>query len=194
MARAINDTEEDEEALQIGRLLGKADKSLLKNLDKISKQKNKKKSEIVKEALDLYQKLQMMEGLDSKTLFAGFMFWQEMMKSSVEFLASLSPIFSTNLVQSQLALLSQFMAQQQQQQAQAEEIEAPASNDPMKMTLEQMRMNLMQQLLNMIMNMMSNISLPSGNGGFNSQGAKTNLNQLLNQQKQTSSIPVEVVE
>jgi len=189
MSRAVEQNEQ-EEALAIGRLLGKANKDVLKTLEQLSKQKRKKKSEIVKEAIEFYEKLQTLDGLDAKTLFAGFMFWKEVMQMGVEFLASLSPIFSTNLVQSQLALLSQFMQKQQTQEEQTHQIE----EDPYKATLEQMRMNLLQQIMNIILNMISGLQFPGQTqlGGLNKP--KTTLTDLVNQQKQTSNIPVEIIE
>jgi len=191
MSRAI-EKDEQEEALQIGRVLGKADKDLLKKLDQIAKAKKKKKSEIVKEAIELYDKLQMLDGLDSRTLMAGFFFWKEMMEMSIESLAKLAPIYSSNLVQSQMDMIAQIIERlnQTRQQQEQQQPSAPATEDPTKAVVENIRATLLQKVLEILTNTLVNMPL----GGISSLNNLNQLSSSTQSAQTTSEVPIEIIE
>jgi len=182
--------DEQEEALAVGRVLGKADKDFIKKLDLISKQKKKKKSEIVKEAIELYEKLEMLQGLDSKSLMAGFLFWRELMEMGIESLAKLSPIYSSALVQAQMQTIAQVLENANRIRQEQQQSPSPSNTeDPTKSIIDNVRATLLQKVLDLVMNMMANTTL--------SPTAPTqNLSQLSsNSQSQSSSqeVPIEVI-
>ena len=181
MSKAVN--EEDEE-MQLGRVLARASKDTTKKLEKLAKSQGKKKTDIVKEALDLYEKFGNLENLDGRTLMAGLLFWREVMQMNIEMFASISPIFSNALVRNEIAMLQNMMQmmreQQQQQDVQQQE---PASE--MSDVLQNMRAMLMQKMMETMMNMMGNI-LPGGGGLLPSS------NNAIQQNSEVNDIPVEV--
>jgi len=183
--------DDQEEALQIGRTLGKVDKDTLKRLEQIAKAKKKKKSEIVKEAIELYDKLQMLDGLDSRTLMAGFFFWKEMMEMSIESLAKLAPIYSSNLVQSQMEMIAQIVDRlnQMRQQEASQQSTAQPTEDPTKSIIENIRATLLQKVLDVLMNIMTNTTLSP-------LASTQNFNQLTSTQttQSTTEVPIEIIE
>ena len=186
----VTEKDEQEEALAIGRLLGKADKDVLKIIDELAKQKKKKKSEIVKEAIEYYQMFQLFDGLDARSLFAGFLFWRNLMEMAINDLAKLAPIYSSTLVQTQMQTIAQVletanrMREQQQQTTQA-----PTQEDPTKAVIENMRMTILQKIVELLTNTLMNMTISP-------MTSTQNLNQLSSStqtQSSSSQVPIEII-
>ena len=182
----VSEKDEQEEALAIGRLLGKADKDLLKAIDQLAKQKKTKKSEIIKEALEYYQMFQLFEGLDGKTLFAGFMFWRNLMDMAINDLAKLAPIYSSTLVQTQMQTIAQVLETANKlREQQTQQSSAPATEEPTKSIIDNVRATLLQKVVELLTNTLTNMTL--------SPTAQTQNQSQLSSSAQTQNVPIEIL-
>ena len=200
MSKKQEDKEEEDientnldEQMYIGRVLARAGSNTLKKLETLAKTKKKKKSDIVKEAVDLYERLEFIENLDGKTLLAGLMFWKEVMGMTTELLASLSPIFSSALVRNEVTMLQEMLANIKPPEPQELPKNLPENPDPMADMMNTMKMNLMKNIMKMVMDMMTGL-VRTPNGGFNQQSTTTLTDLMNSQSTNKQNVKVEIDE
>jgi len=92
-----------------------------------------------------------MEGLDSKTLLAGMKFWEKVLGMAIGSLASLAPIFNSQMMMMQIQTATQLMQRLEEMKGESEQQQDQKAAIPDEMT-NQLRMMMM----NLVMNMLSN--------------------------------------
>lgn len=141
-----------EEDLEVGRQLGGLAKAGfdVKRLKEIARRRRKKVSEILAEAIDLYEMVYLMENVDPKCLASGLQLAEHLMLYSTRILSETSKIYSSEMVQHVLQSYAVAMSQssQQQQQSQTQALN-PLGN---------MIMSLMTSLLNILTPLLSTVS------------------------------------
>ncbi|GAY26109.1 hypothetical protein ATG_13120 [Desulfurococcaceae archaeon AG1] len=108
-----------EEDLEVGRLIGGAARrspevaARLKELRKLTK---KKSSDILAEALDVYEMYMLMRDIDPKSFAAALSFFNYMLKTSVGLVAQLIPILSSEFINSYLSSVQQFLSEKSEEE------------------------------------------------------------------------------
>jgi len=101
-----------EEEFSIGRAVGGTTKRYpevtekLKELRKITK---KKSSDIIKEALEIYELYSLFRDIDPKSFTAAISFINYMLKTSVELVASMIPILGSGFMRSYFESVKEFI-------------------------------------------------------------------------------------
>jgi hypothetical protein len=89
-----------EDALEIGRVLGGSTKrsDVAKRIREIAKQKGKKPSEIVEEAISIYEMMNMMSNIDSRCLVVGLQLANKVLENAVSVLSNVAKLFTSEMV------------------------------------------------------------------------------------------------
>jgi hypothetical protein len=89
-----------EEALEIGRVLGGSTKrsDVAKRIREIAKQKGKKPSEIIEEAITAYEMMDMMSNVDSRCLIIGLQLANKVLENAVGVLSNVAKLFTSEMV------------------------------------------------------------------------------------------------
>ncbi|MEM2158378.1 MAG: hypothetical protein QXO72_05135 [Sulfolobales archaeon] len=145
-----------EEDMEVGRQLGGLARAgfNVKKVKEIAKRRNKKVSEVLIEALELYDIVDTFEDVDPRCLAVGLKLAEHLMMYTTRLLVESSKVYSTEMVQhvvqSYAAALNQYAQQQSMQQAQA----ASAVQNPMAALMAP----LMTQLMSMITNLITSLT------------------------------------
>jgi len=154
---------EEEKALRVGRLLAtvaKKDRDLYESVKAVARRKGKKVSEVLTEALEIWQLYSTLEEVDPKALVAAIYFVKDMMKFTVSLLAEVGTVFVSDFIQSQLEAVQELAAQYRQTQPQMQASatqsggERPSVADQMK---EAVKMQLYNALLPLLINTLNNL-------------------------------------
>jgi hypothetical protein len=89
-----------EEAMEIGRVLGGSTKrsDVAKRIREIAKQKGKKPSEIIEEAISIYEMMDMMSNVDSRCLVVGLQLANKVLENAVSVLSNVAKLFTSEMV------------------------------------------------------------------------------------------------
>lgn len=146
-----------EEDLEVGRQLGGLAKAGfdVRRLKEIARKRRKKVSEVLAEAISLYEMVYLMENVDPKCLAAGLQIAEHLMLYSTRILSEASKIYSSEMVQHVLQSYAAAVSQSHQPppQQQTQQSEAPALN-PLATVIT----TLATSLMNAITPLLANIS------------------------------------
>lgn len=142
-----------EEDLEVGRQLGGLAKAGfdVRRLKEIARKRRKKVSEVLAEAISLYEMVYLMENVDPKCLAAGLQIAEHLMLYSTRILSEASKIYSSEMVQHVLQSYAAAVSQSHQPppQTQTQQAEAPTLNPltSLVMTLTTSLMNALTPLI-----------------------------------------------
>jgi hypothetical protein len=89
-----------EEALEVGRILGGSTKrsDVAKRIREIAKQKGKKPSEIIEEAITVYEMVENFANIDARCLIAGLQLANKVLENAVSVLTNVAKLFTSEMV------------------------------------------------------------------------------------------------
>jgi len=89
-----------EEAMEIGRVLGGSTKrsDVARRIKELARQKSKKPSEIIEEAISAYEMLDMMSHVDSRCLVIGLQLANKVLENAVTVLSNVAKLFTSEMV------------------------------------------------------------------------------------------------
>jgi hypothetical protein len=157
-----------EEELELGRILGGASKrgKVAERVRELAKLKGKKPSEIVEEAIEIYDMVENLALVDSKCLMLGLALTKKLLIMSTETIANVAKLFTSELAQQYLgALLSATQSKSESSQI----------GQDLKQQLAPLVSTTMSLMLNLITSLMNSLT-----------GAK-----LTQQQQQLQGVKIE---
>jgi hypothetical protein len=89
-----------EEALEVGRILGGTTKrsSIAQRIKEIAKTRNKKPSEVIEEAITVYEMVENFENIDARCLIVGLQFANKVLENAVNVLGNVAKLFTSEMV------------------------------------------------------------------------------------------------
>jgi hypothetical protein len=89
-----------EEAMEIGRVLGGSTKrsDVAKRIREIAKSKGKKPSEIIEEAITVYEMIENYASVDARCLIVGLQFANKVLENAVNVLGNVAKLFTSEMV------------------------------------------------------------------------------------------------
>jgi len=144
-----------EEELELGRILGGASKrgKVAERVRELAKLKGKKPSEIVEEAIEIYDMVENLALVDSKCLMLGLALTKKLLIMSTETIANVAKLFTSELAQQYLgALLS---ATQSKSESKSE---SPQIEQDLKQQLAPLVSTTMSLMLNLITSLMNSLT------------------------------------
>jgi len=143
----------DEESFSAGRLLGvvaRRDPELYERLKIYAEQQGMKPTDIVYDALQLYDEFLTLSAVDAKGLVAALKLLDHLFKRLMQMMLTLNQYFTSEFFTQQIEIMHNLRQQQVQQQQQAEK----SKRQELK---EQLVMNIMNMVFTMLSNVMMNM-------------------------------------
>ena len=146
------------EELELGRVLGGLGKAGFdtKRIRELAKKKKKRVSEVLAEALELYETVSTLEGVDSKCLGVGLALAEHLLTYATRILSEVSRVYTTDMVQHYLGVMAKTLTAQSETSAPETTTQTPTvPTPPDPRTLV---MNMVTPLLTMLVNLVSKVA------------------------------------
>lgn len=160
--------EEREEEFETGRrlaLVARRNRELYESVKMVARQRGKKVSDVMEEALKLWHMYATLEEVDPKALVAGIAFVEHMLDFAIRVLANIGAVFTSEFIQSQLETIAQLRASATPQTPTPQEkpSEKPSVSETLK---EQLRLQLQSSMIPIVIGilkqMLANLSKTTG--------------------------------
>jgi len=168
----------DEESFSAGRLLGvvaRRDPELYERLKIYAEQQGMKPTEIVYDALQLYDEFLTLSAVDAKSLVAALKLLDHLFKRLMQMMLTLNQFFTSEFFTQQIEIMHNIRQQQMQELAKQQAEEKKSKKQELK---EQIMMSVMNMFMGLLTNMMTNM--------FKLQGAQAPQVQLPQMQPSSS--------
>lgn len=158
--------EVDEEGFEVGRYLGviaRKDPELYERLKQYAEASGHKFTDMVYEALTLYDEYLQLSTVDARSLLVALRLLDHLFKRLLQMMMTLNQYFTTEFFQQQVDIIHQIQQQRTQQVAAMRQEEKKAKMSEVKAKMMEMTMNLVSTLLgNLMTGMMSAMAKPQG--------------------------------
>ena len=153
----------DEESFEAGRILGviaRKDPELYERLRNYANATGKKMTDVIHEALVVYDDYIALGSVDTRCLMAALRLLDNLFKRLLQMMMTLNQYFTTEFFQQQIDIIYQLQQQRAQQQQQAAIEEKRARQSEVKAKLMEMTMNLFMNMLSALMATMTGGKAP----------------------------------
>mgnify|MGYP005633883589 CR=1 FL=1 len=146
--------EVDEEGFEVGRYLGviaRKDPELYERLKQYAEATGHKFTDMVYEALTLYDEYLQLSTVDARSLLVALRLLDHLFKRLLQMMMTLNQYFTTEFFQQQVDIIHQIQQQRAQQLANMKQEEKKAKMNEVKAKMIEMTMNLVSTLLGNLM-------------------------------------------
>jgi len=144
----------NEEGFEVGRLVGviaRKDPELYERLKSYAEASGYKFTDMVYEALILYDEYLQLSAVDAKSLMVALRLLDHLFKRLLQMMMTLNQFFTTEFFQQQIDIMHQIQQQRQQQLAAMEKQERQSKQQEVKAKLIEMTLNTMMAMLGNLM-------------------------------------------
>jgi len=148
----------DEESFSVGRYIGviaRKDPELYERLKNYAEAEGLKFTDIVYQALLLYDEYLSLSAVDTKCLVAALRLLDHLFKRLLDMMMTLNQFFTSEFFQQQISIIHQLQQQRQQTMQKMQEEQKKSKQQEVKAKLVEMTMNTMMTLLSSLMSMMT---------------------------------------
>jgi len=137
--------------MEIGRILGGSTKrsNIAQRVKEIAKTKGMKPSEVIEEAISVYEMVEAFANVDTKCLVAGIQFANKIMENAVILLSNVAKLFTSDMVSHYLAAIMKGY-EYAKESGQQQQPQVPQD-------LKQPMMTMVSTLTTLLMNLLTNV-------------------------------------
>jgi len=148
----------DEEGFSVGRYIGviaRKDPELYERLKSYAEAEGLKFTDLVYQALLLYDEYLSLSAVDTKCLVAALRLLDHLFKRLLDMMMTLNQFFTSEFFQQQISIIHQLQQQRQQTMQKIQEEQKKSKQQEVKTKLVEMTMNTMMTILSNLMSMMT---------------------------------------
>lgn len=148
----------DEEAFSIGRMVAKR-KDVLEKAKELARRTGRRKvSDVIKESLELYEKLTTIENIDLHTFIKVSTIYRIMMLDAIDMLANMFALFNTDVGKRILkTLLTTSIEERVEEPAEAEAEERRETEPAVSTVIDETRKELVKTMMDMLKMLLSSL-------------------------------------
>lgn len=132
------------------RLVGAASRAGLdvERIKRIARARRKKVSQVIAEAIELYEMVSTLDNIDTKCLAAGLAISRELISIATQIMGDVARMYSTEIVQAMLSMYNQAMESAAKE---GEKERKPEALEAMKATMIQSMINMVNAILSSVL-------------------------------------------